>query len=174
METSTIIPRRADGLSKISCTNAKIRTVDATNISCDSLSCNSILRNVYQVNDNNPITIGIMSSSQTLISKINVPADVKNTLCMIICTVQLGGDDTSRAVNIELEGVAESKRVFNFCDADTARTDYNIISTTVITTPTTNTLSLVGYCNTYEVNKTDVFWKIIPLFGATTVALTLV
>jgi len=174
METSSLVARRADGLSKLNCTNAKIRNVDATNISCDSISCNSILRNVYQVNDDNPITIDTVSTNQTLISKINIPADVKNTLCMIICTVQLGGDDTSRAVNIELEGVAESKRVFNFCDADTARTDYNIISTTVITTPTEDTLSLVGYCNTYEVNKTDVFWKIIPLFGATTKTLTLV
>jgi len=54
METTSIIPRRADGLSKISCTNAKIRTVDATDISCETLSCNATLLGVLYVNTEPP------------------------------------------------------------------------------------------------------------------------
>ena len=166
--------RRADGLSKIKCDKARIRDVISDSVVCDTISCDNLLRNIYQVIDENVITIGTSSAPETVISTVNIPDDLLNTVCLIIVELQLGGDIPVRALNISLDGIDDSKRVYNFADADVARTDYNIISTTVITTPTTDTLSLVGYCNTYEVNKTDVFWKIIPLFGATTKTLTLV
>jgi len=165
---SLLIPRRASGLSKI-----KIDKLTVRDITCNTLDVATINRKIYHITDDaNTVSIDTVSDPQTTISTINIPAELIGTVCWVIAELQLGGNSSIRALNIAFENIASTKRVFNFPDSDVARTDYDVVATQTIANLTASTISLIGYGN-YAVDKTVVWWKIIPMLTQEITELTL-